>query len=31
MLSTETVWNRRHTTDELVSESTYNLTIGMVF
>ncbi len=30
MLSTETVWNRRHTTDELVSESTYNLTIGMV-
>jgi FtsH-binding integral membrane protein len=30
MLSTETVWNRRQTTDELVSESTYNLTIGMV-
>jgi FtsH-binding integral membrane protein len=30
MLSTESVWNRRQTTDEIVSESTYNLTIGMV-
>jgi len=30
MLSTEAVWNRRETTDELVSDSTYNLTIGMV-
>ena len=30
MLSTETVWNRRETTDEIISESSYNLTIGMV-
>ena len=30
MLSTETVWNRRETNDEIVSDSTYNLTIGMV-
>ncbi len=30
MLSTETVWNRRETTDEIISDSTYNLTIGMV-
>ncbi len=30
MLSTEAVWNRRQTTDELISGSTYNLTIGMV-
>jgi FtsH-binding integral membrane protein len=30
MLSTETVWNRRTTADELVSDSTYNLTIGGV-
>jgi FtsH-binding integral membrane protein len=30
MLSTETVWNRRQTNDEIVSDSTYNLTIGLV-
>ena len=30
MLSTETVWSRRQTTDEIISESTYNLTIGIV-
>ena len=30
MLSTESVWNRRETTDEIISDSTYNLTIGMV-
>jgi FtsH-binding integral membrane protein len=30
MLSTETVWNRRQTNDEIISEANYNLTIGMV-
>ena len=30
MLSTETVWNRRDTQDEIISERAYNLTIGAV-
>ena len=30
MLSTDAVWDRRQTTDDIVSDSTYNFTIGMV-
>ena len=30
MLSTESVWNRRNTLDEIISDRAYNLTIGAV-
>lgn len=30
MLSTESVWDRRHTTDREITHTQYNLTIGMV-
>lgn len=30
MLSTETVWDRRQTTDKVISDAQYNITIGLV-